>query len=229
MVVTTERDWLAAERPLIDEGHRVVGLDEVGRGALAGPVCVGAVLLSTATAPPSGLDDSKRLSARRREGLVAPIERWATDWAIGQASAEEIDAWGIRWALALAADRALRLLRTEPTYALIDGPLNLLRPASQFTPAPFVANRELDHRCIIRGDQSSATIAAAAVVAKVHRDRLMTGLAAEIPDYGWATNMGYGSRRHLDALRELGPSPWHRISWRIPVRGTREGAGDRTR
>ncbi len=219
VVVTMQRDWLCVERPLLVEGHRVVGLDEVGRGALAGPVFVGAVVVTRDVAPPEGLNDSKALSARQRERLVDPISTWSTDWAIGQSSADEVDEWGIRWAIAFAARRALGALRDAPTIALLDGPQNLLRPPGE---PPGVASLDVGHatlsyRCLIRGDRTSATIAAASVVAKVHRDRLMVELAGEFPDYGWATNMGYGSPQHLEALGRLGPSPQHRTSWRLPA------------
>ena len=213
-----ERDWLAVERALVVEGHRVVGLDEVGRGALAGPVLVGAVVVVTDALPPVGLNDSKLLSAHQREQLVEPIKAWSLDWSVGESSADEVDTWGIQWAIALAARRAIAALRVAPSIALIDGPHNLLRPSGSGSRIDQLdVGREVpDHRCIVRGDQTCATIAAAAVVAKVHRDRLMVELADQFPHYGWATNVGYGSPAHLEALRRFGPSPLHRTSWRLP-------------
>ena len=227
--MTEERDWLEVERPLVAEGHRVVGLDEVGRGAFAGPVFVGAVVVVTDEPPPLGLNDSKVLSIRRREQLVEPIKAWSTEWSVGESTANEVDAWGIQWAIALAAQRALAALRVTPSIALIDGPHNLLHPVSR-----TFASGDLDdgsgamcHRCLVHGDRTSATIAAASVMAKVQRDRLMVELGSEFPQYGWATNKGYGSPLHLEALRRLGPTPLHRTSWRLPTQiGHREGVTD---
>ena len=117
---------LEFEAPLLERGERVVGIDEVGRGALAGPLVVGAVLLSEFNPIPEGLTDSKLLSAVRRTALEDPIKAWCQSWGIGWASAREIDEWGMRTALAVAATRALNELTEKPTVALIDGNLNLL-------------------------------------------------------------------------------------------------------
>src|ERR1019366_9151249 len=120
-------DLLAFERVLLDRGEVVVGIDEVGRGALAGPMTVGAVVVRSDEPPPEGLDDSKLLSPARRASLVAPLHQWAAEWSLGSVSAAEIDDWGLRLALAVAATRALNGLESAPTHALIDGSFNLLR------------------------------------------------------------------------------------------------------
>ena len=119
-------DLLAYERALVKRGEVVVGIDEVGRGALAGPLTVGAVVLTHVTSAPRGLTDSKLLTPAEREALVGPLERWATDWSLGSASSHEIDRWGLRLALAVAATRAIDGLSVSPTHALMDGPFNLL-------------------------------------------------------------------------------------------------------
>ena len=115
------------ERALIGRGEVVVGLDEVGRGSLAGPLAVGAVVLGDVREPPRGLTDSKALSPRQREELAPRVREWARDWSLGWASAREIDAWGLRVALSVAATRAVAGLTVAPSFALIDGPVNFLR------------------------------------------------------------------------------------------------------
>jgi ribonuclease HII len=221
-VVTTTLDLLDVERPLLEDGEVVVGIDEVGRGALAGPMTVGAVVLNCCDNPPETLTDSKLLTAARREALVGPLEQWAADWSLGSVSASEIDQWGLRLALAVAATRALNGLRERPTYALIDGSFNLLRapvdiPFGAAMP-PDLSYQSLRVTTIIKGDQKCASIAAASVLAKVHRDALMTELDGEFGAFGWARNKGYGAASHLEALREWGPNVHHRQSWRLPER-----------
>ncbi len=211
-------DLLEFERTLLDRGETVVGLDEVGRGALAGPLTVGAVVVRTFVAPPEGLNDSKLLSPRRRESLVDPIVRWASAWSLGSASAAEIDRWGLRLALAVAATRALEGLTVTPTHALIDGPFNLLSsplsgPFGDTPPLRFV---RLPATMIVGGDQRSATIAAAAVLAKVHRDRYMVSLHEGHREYCWASNKGYAVPEHLEAIRRCGASSHHRRTWHLP-------------
>lgn len=219
-MVETAVDWLAHERALLARGESVVGLDEVGRGALAGPVCVGAVVIVSAALPPLGLNDSKALTARSRDALVAPLRTWAAGWSIGSASPSEIDRWGLRLALALAATRALDTLVVAPTHALIDGPINLLRAPRDVAldrDPPPLAYATLPATTLVRGDQRSAVIAAAAVLAKVHRDAVMTELARRCEGYHWASNKGYGAPAHLAAIRDRGPSSEHRMSWRLPT------------
>lgn len=222
-VRTFDVDLLRHERPLLARGEIVVGIDEVGRGALAGPLTVGAVVLSSETPPPNGLTDSKLLSPAQREALVEPLAGWADDWSLGSVSAAEIDEWGLRLALAVAATRAVEGLKAAPTFALIDGTFNLLTAPLDVrfgaaTPPPLRYAR-LAHVTIVKGDQASATIAAAAVLAKVQRDRFMVSLDEEFGMYRWAANKGYGAPEHLEALRQHGPSAHHRQSWHLPQQG----------
>ncbi|MCU1364265.1 MAG: ribonuclease [Acidimicrobiaceae bacterium] len=216
-------DLLARERALVERGEVVVGIDEVGRGALAGPLTVGAVVLTHATRAPKGLTDSKLLTSREREALVGPLEAWATNWSLGSVSSNEIDRWGLRLALAVAATRAIDGLSVSPTHALLDGPFNLLdaplRLEDQWNNAPELRYASLSHTTLIKGDRLCASIAAASVLAKVHRDRTMVELADEFPPYGWADNKGYGAPQHRRALFELGPCCYHRVTWKLNVPG----------
>jgi ribonuclease HII len=220
--VTDCADLLAIERPLIERGDVVVGIDEVGRGALAGPMAVGAVVLTSTTPPPDGLNDSKLLSAARRESLVEPLEQWAAEWSIGWTSAAEIDAWGLRLALAVAATRALDALRLRPTHALVDGSFNLLRAPLDVRfgvgAPPRLSYDTLPVTTVVKGDRSCASIAAASVLAKVQRDRSMVSLSEGFEAYGWASNKGYGADVHLEAIRRLGQCEHHRQSWNLPVK-----------
>ncbi|MDT0681242.1 ribonuclease HII [Roseicyclus sp. F158] len=194
---------LSFERDAIALGARLVaGVDEVGRGPLAGPVTAAAVVLDPDRLP-EGLNDSKKLTAARREALAGAIHDCASV-AIVHVEVDEIDRINILRAAQLAMRLALCQLAPAPCHALIDG--NLL-PADLPCPA----------RAVVKGDALSASIAAASIVAKVARDRLMVDLAQQHPGYGWETNAGYGTKCHLDALRNLGPTPFHRRSFR-PVR-----------
>ena len=212
-------ELLEFERVLLDDGEIVVGIDEVGRGALAGPMLVGAVVLGSLRSPPAGLDDSKRLTAAKRSSLEVPIRTWCDDWSLGSVSAGEIDKWGLRLALSVAVDRALQELRVAPTHVLIDGPLNLLEVPSDTLPinevAPALTHRHLSSTTIVKGDQRSATIAAASVLAKVARDAMMVMLHDECGAYQWSSNKGYGTQGHIAALRRIGPHAQHRISWKL--------------
>jgi ribonuclease HII len=219
--VTASLDLLAYERPLLARGEIVVGIDEVGRGALAGPLTVGAVVLTTCSPPPQHLTDSKLLTAARRQALVAPLEQWAADWSLGSVSSAEIDAWGLRLALAVAATRALDALTLRPTHALIDGSFNLLRAPVDIgfgvAPPPELRYRQLSVTTVIKGDRACASVAAAAVLAKVARDRVMVELGGQFEAYGWASNKGYGASVHLEALRQWGPNAHHRKTWHLPA------------
>lgn len=176
----------------------VAGVDEVGRGPLAGPVTAAAVVLDPGNLP-DGLDDSKKLSAARRAVLAEALHACA-QVSIAHASVEEIDTINILQASHLAMRRALAGLPVRPGHALIDG--NRL-PADLACPATAV----------VKGDARSLSVAAASIVAKVARDAIMAGLAAECPGFGWETNAGYGTRAHLEALQRLGPTPHHRRSF----------------
>ena len=214
-------DLFEHERALFARGEVVVGVDEVGRGALAGPMTVGAVVLSSANTPPEGLTDSKLLSRAQREALEVPIREWALAWSLGSVSAREIDEWGLRLALAVAATRALDGLSVRPTFALLDGSFNLLRApldvAFSVAPPPALAYADLAHHTVVKGDARCASIAAASVLAKVQRDRIMVDLDSSYTAFDWAHNKGYGAPGHLEAIRCHGPSEHHRRSWKLPA------------
>ncbi len=203
---------LREERRLLASGHSLVaGLDEVGRGAWAGPVSVGAAVVTNATktsAMPRWLRDSKQLSEMRRESIYASVAQWCVDWSVGHATAEECDAWGMTMALRLASQRALAGLRCTPDAVLVDGPFDLLRNAGEGE-TPF----EGTVRPFVGGDARCASVAAASVLAKVERDRLMRSESTHFPPYGFECNKGYPSPRHQMALRGYGLSSIHRRSW----------------
>lgn len=203
---------LAARR---GPGRRiVVGIDEVGRGALAGPVAVGAcaleILDGRAPQLPDGVRDSKKLTARRREALVDPIRTSAAAASVGWASPAEIDELGIMPALTRAALRAIDALDIEIDAILLDGDVDVLTAAltTAERPAPLVELR-------VAADRDCASVAAASILAKVARDARMVEIDAEAPDYCWASNKGYGSAAHREAIDRLGASEHHRRSWRL--------------
>jgi ribonuclease HII len=180
----------------------VVGIDEAGRGPWAGPVVAGAVILDRDKLPDSlrhGLNDSKKLSPAARERLFALLTPEIARIGVGQASALEIDQLNILKATFLAMGRALEALGITPGLALVDGN----RPPP--LPCPV--------RCVIKGDGKSLSIAAASIIAKVTRDRIMSDLAARYPEFGWERNAGYGTAEHQAALSRLGPTPEHRASY----------------
>ncbi len=177
----------------------VAGVDEVGRGPLAGPVTAAAVILNP-DAIPVGLDDSKALTAARRDRLHDLLMVCA-EVSIAHASVAEIDSLNILRASHLAMERAIAGLRTRPDHVLIDG--NMI-------PRGLTVSAQ----SIIKGDALSLSISAASIVAKVCRDRIMVDLAQQHPGYGWETNMGYGSKSHIAALQNLGVTPHHRRSFR---------------
>jgi ribonuclease HII len=207
-VVDPTREFEAA---LHAEGARyVIGCDEVGRGAIAGPVGVGLCVVDQYLGEhPVGLRDSKMLSEKKRE-LIAPLAAgWALFSAVGLASAEEVDTLGIMVSLGLAGKRALLQLHeagasiTE-SVLLLDGSFDWLTP---------VLSTPLRVRTRVKADRDCVSVAAASVVAKVHRDRLMIEADARYPGYGWAGNKGYGSADHYAAIDSLGPSELHRKTW----------------
>lgn len=204
------------ERGLWEEGCRLVGgVDEVGRGAWAGPLSVGIALAhpSHATnAVPGGVRDSKALSERRREAVFDDVGAWCAASAVGHASAEECDRWGMSGAWKLAAHRALSALPIEPDALIVDGPYDLfasaaLLPELQGARVPPIV------RPVVGGDARCATVAAASVLAKVVRDRTMRDAAVDYPHYGFERNKGYPSLHHQIALRGYGLSSIHRSSW----------------
>jgi len=177
-------------------------------------------VLTSPSPPPETLNDSKLLTPLQREALIGPLERWAADWSLGSVSADEIDAWGLRLALAVCATRALDALSIRPSVALIDGSFNLLRAPQDvrfgIEPAPALTYQSMTATTLVKGDQRCASIAAASVLAKVHRDRVMVDLHEHFVEYGWSSNKGYGAKTHLDAIRRLGQTVHHRHSWQLP-------------
>lgn len=180
----------------------VCGVDEAGRGPWAGPVCAAAVILDPASAP-SGLDDSKKLTALRREALELEIKTRAVAWCVASASVEEIGALNILQATGLAMRRAIEGLAVTPAFALVDGNYRFRLPC--------------ENRTVVKGDSLSASIAAASILAKVARDRVMIEMDAIYPGYGFAAHKGYHAPIHVEALKRLGPSPIHRKGW-SPIR-----------
>jgi ribonuclease HII len=180
----------------------VCGVDEAGRGPWAGPVYAAAVILHPRRVP-KGLDDSKKLTARQREALEVEIKARALAWSVGFATVEEIAELNILHATGLAMRRAVETLPTSPVHALVDG--NYAFPL----PCPV--------KTVINGDGLSCSIAAASILAKVARDRLMIELDQVYPGYGFAAHKGYGAPVHIEALAQLGPCPIHRMTW-APIR-----------
>lgn len=176
----------------------VAGVDEAGRGPLAGPVVAAAVILNSRTAP-KGLNDSKQLTAKRRAELEGAIKKKAICWGVGIASVEEIDRLNILWATMLAMTRAMEALSHDCAHVLVDG-----NRCPQWRWASTA---------VVEGDAKCLSIAAASILAKEARDRMMVEAAAVHPHYGWESNKGYGSPMHLAALREHGPTPLHRRSF----------------
>ena len=192
-------DLWEIERELHAEGIGLIcGVDEAGRGPLAGPVCAAAVILPPETELP-GLNDSKKLSEKKREQLFPEIQQIALAWSVAFASVEEIEERNILGATMLAMNRAIAGLSLTPDLALIDGNRN--------------KEIEVPSRCVVHGDARCASIAAASILAKVSRDHLMLELAREYPQYGFEKHKGYGTRAHYAALREYGPCPAHRPSF----------------
>ena len=192
--------WSPLERDLRQAGVRLIaGVDEVGRGPLAGPVVACAVIMPPDARAIAGVADSKRLTAAERTRLAVLIRRHALALGVGAASVREIDRVNIYHATVLAMRRALARLSVAPDRVLVDGkPIRTL---------------PLEHTAIVGGDARCYSIACASIVAKVTRDRLMTALAARYPVYGWQRNAGYGTLEHQRALRDGGLSPHHRLSF----------------
>lgn len=178
----------------------VAGIDEVGRGCLAGPVVAGAVILDLSKSLPDGLNDSKKLSKKKREVIAKEIRESALAYSVGQIESDEIDRINILEATKKAMMSAVGKLRPAADFLLIDA-INL-------------KGSDLPQKAIIKGDAISASIAAASVIAKVYRDNLMKECDEIFPGYGFAKHVGYGTKAHFHAIRELGPTSIHRISFR---------------
>lgn len=239
MPVLATQDY---ELELLSTRHLVAGMDEVGRGALAGPVTVGVAIVDALVGPcPEGLGDSKLLSAAKREALCDPIRQWVCASGVGNASPQEIDRWGIIGALRVAGQRALLNALGEehsllPDLIILDGshdwfsepPRDLFadldgedHPADEQWHALGIQPPAVQMR--VKADMHCAVVAAASNLAKVHRDALMASY--DDPGYGWASNKGYASASHILGLSTLGPSTFHRRSWKLPGVGhIQEGA-----
>ena len=192
-------DLWELENALHAEGLTLIcGVDEAGRGPLAGPVCAAAVILPQGFLP-KGLNDSKKLTEKKREALFPVIQENAVSWSVAFGTVEEIERLNILQATFLAMNRAIAALNPQPEFALIDGNRNreILVPS----------------RAVVGGDGRCASVAAASVLAKVTRDRLMLELAQQYPQYGFEAHKGYGTRAHYEALRRYGPCPVHRLSF----------------
>ena len=222
---------LRIERRLLRGGLTTLACsDEVGRGALCGPVTVGMVLVTETTrTAPQGVRDSKLLTPEARRRLVPRIQRWAPAYGVGHASPQEIDEHGIIAALRLAGHRALAQLGPAPDTVLLDGNhdyLSLPDQESLFGPAPAAVDVVPPVVTMIKADLRCAAVAAASILAKTARDDIMLGLAVEHPEYGWTENKGYAAPAHIAALAAHGPTPHHRVSWRLPGLLAGAGAGD---
>ena len=200
--VKTGPDWSAETRMLRDYGAHVCGVDEVGRGPLAGPVVAAAVILNPDMIP-LGLDDSKKLSAKKRATLYDLITAEAVAVSVAEATVAEIDEINILQASLLAMRRAVAGLSVPPASALVDGNKD--------------PSLEMPTQTLIKGDGRSLSIAAASIIAKVFRDKLMEKLGEDFPDYGWEQNAGYGVAKHMAALALVGASPHHRRTF-APIR-----------
>lgn len=212
--MTTVVPTLSLERRLLKECELVISLDEVGRGALAGPVAVGAAMMDAAGARrrvPDGLRDSKLVTEHRRPDVALRAAAWVQASGVGWASSTEVDELGIMRALGLAASRAVQSIADQgvvlaDALVLLDGNHDYV---SAMHPAP------LRVRPVIKADRDCASVSAASVIAKVARDTHMARLHDDHPEYHWRRNKGYASAEHRLAIRELGLSPHHRSSWAI--------------
>ena len=191
-------------QPFLEPGRLEAGCDEAGRGPLAGPVYAAAVILPPDFRHPF-LNDSKQLTERQRDELRPIIERESVAWAVEAVQAEEIDRINILWASVTGMQRAVLRLDPQPAFLLIDG--NKFRPFGRFG--------FKDYRTVVHGDATFASIAAASILAKTHRDAFMREIAAQYPEYGWDRNMGYPTPEHIEALRRHGYTPWHRKSFHV--------------
>ncbi len=192
-------DWLEFEKEAAAKGYKAVcGVDEAGRGPLAGPVCAAAVILPENTII-EGVNDSKKLSEKKREALFDVIKEQALSYSIAFASVEEIEKMNILNATMLAMKRAVEGLDVKADYAMIDG--NRL------------PNLDIDSEFIIKGDAKSMSIACASILAKVSRDRLLYKYAEEFPEYSFDKHKGYGTKVHVEALKKYGPCKYHRLSF----------------
>lgn len=195
---------LDLEAQLLKTYDLVIGVDEVGRGCLAGPVAVGAVAINSShlESLPKGIRDSKLIAESKRDALAEAVKLWAK-FEVGYSAVQVIELQGITSALKLAAIAAIKPLITGKTIVLLDGSHNWLADAGL----------EADVTLRVKADRDHASVSAAALVAKVARDSLMRELAGSFPEYSWESNKGYASESHIAALQRLGPTEHHRLSW----------------
>lgn len=222
---------LRYERSLLRDGiTHLACADEVGRGALCGPVTVGMVVITITTkTAPQGVRDSKLLTHQARTRLVPKVRRWATAHSVGHASHAEIDEYGVIAALRLAGHRALGGLGVAPDLVLLDGNHDYLTPPEQlalFAEVPGSPEALPPVVTAIKADLKCAAVAAASILAKTARDAIMVELADSHPEYGWSHNKGYASPDHVEALQRWGPTPYHRVSWSLPGIGVESSAID---
>jgi ribonuclease HII len=216
------RPTLDFENNLFSRGAKLIaGMDEVGRGCLAGPVSVGVAVISIENInPPENLADSKLLTHEQREKLLPLVKTWVKDFAVGHASNDEIDEIGLTRALRRAGRRALVQLVTKPDHLILDGKHNWLMPEKEtqnmFEQEFDDGSLSVDLKIItqIKADLTCASVAAASIVAKTTRDQMMAELSKEFPNYFWAENKGYAAPEHLSAIKSFGATKYHRVSWK---------------
>ena len=216
------RPTLDFENNLFSRGAKLIaGMDEVGRGCLAGPVSVGVAVISIENInPPENLADSKLLTHEQREELLPLVKTWVKDFAVGHASNEEIDEIGLTRALRRAGRRALVQLVTKPDHLILDGKHNWLMPEKEtqnmFEQEFDDGSLSVDLKIItqVKADLTCASVAAASIVAKTTRDQMMAELSKEFPNYFWAENKGYAAPEHLSAIKSFGATKYHRVSWK---------------
>jgi len=216
------RPTLDFENSLFSRGAKLIaGMDEVGRGCLAGPVSVGVAVISIENInPPENLADSKLLTHEQREELLPLVKTWVKDFAVGHASNNEIDEIGLTRALRRAGRRALVQLVTKPDHLILDGKHNWLMPEKEtqnmfeqeFDDGPLSVDLKIITQ--IKADLTCASVAAASIVAKTTRDQMMAELSKEFPNYFWAENKGYAAPEHLEAIKSFGATKYHRVSWK---------------
>ena len=216
------RPTLDFENNLFSRGAKLIaGMDEVGRGCLAGPVSVGVAVISSENInPPENLADSKLLTHEQREELLPLVKTWVKDFAVGHASNNEIDEIGLTRALRRAGRRALVQLVTKPDHLILDGKHNWLMPEKEtqnmfekeFDDGPLSADLKIITQ--VKADLTCASVAAASIVAKTTRDQMMSELSKEFPNYFWAENKGYAAPEHLEAIQSFGATKYHRVSWK---------------
>ena len=216
------RPTLNFENTLFSRGAKLIaGMDEVGRGCLAGPVSVGvAVINIDCVNPPENLADSKLLTHEQREELLPLVKTWVKEFAVGHASNDEIDEIGLTRALRRAGRRALAQLDTKPDHLILDGKHNWLMPEKEtqnmfeqeFDDGPLSVDLKIITQ--VKADLTCASVAAASIVAKTTRDQMMSELSKEFPNYFWAENKGYAAPEHLEAIQSFGATKYHRVSWK---------------